>query len=323
PEPSFVSWAHKLPDSPGAAAMIWLSEHLTIFSNAGEGLVRQIKHNMRGHHGAYLLGTTYPRAVWYYFPLALCIKLSAPLLALPPIVAFWRRNVLVNWALVSAAALLLFSLTCRVQIGIRLVLPLVVLLVIGVSAAMVVAVREAGAGWPRRIVTAGVVASVAWTAVSAERVWPNGLCFVNEFWGGPAHGYLCLSDSNYDWGQGVRELAEWSRAKGLERLDVWYFGTDPAMSRPPLHNLPLHTLPLACAEDVPAFTHGRYIAVGTTLLYGTADCGPACGKAIEFFRALAPVDRTTTFLVYDLGPTVGRAGARTTEKTAANPRSRP
>ena len=53
--------------------MVWLSEHLRIFPNAGEGLAYQIKHNVRGH-GVYLFGDWEPRAVWYYFPAALAIK---------------------------------------------------------------------------------------------------------------------------------------------------------------------------------------------------------------------------------------------------------
>ncbi|HVC92269.1 MAG TPA: hypothetical protein VND64_01200, partial [Pirellulales bacterium] len=323
PEPSFVAWAHKLPDSPAARSMVWFSEHLTIFSNAGEGLVRQIKHNMKGHHGAYLLGTNYPRAVWYYFPLALCVKLTIPLLLALPALAIWRRRGFVNWAMLSAAALLVFSFNCRVQIGIRLVLPLVVLLIVGVAAALVRAASEAGTGWPRRIVAIGVVAGVGWTAVSSVRVWPNGLCFINEFWGGPQSGHLCLSDSNYDWGQGVRELAQWQRDEGLEQLDVWYFGTDPAVNRPPLRHLPLHTLPLARPDDVAAFAQARYIAVGTTLLFGTGDCGPTCRQASEFFRRREPCARTTTFLIYDLAPSSADGPVTVAEKTARDSGSRP
>jgi len=323
PEPSFVAWAHKLPDSPVARSMVWLSEHLTIFSNAGEGLVRQIKHNMKGHHGAYLLGTNYPRAVWYYFPLALCIKLTIPLLMVIPAMAFWRRNGLVNWAMLSAGALLVFSVTCRVQIGIRLVLPLVVMLIIGVAAALVRAASESGTGWQRRVVAIGVVAGVTWTAVSSSQAWPNGLCYINEFWGGSERGYLCLSDSNYDWGQGVRELAQWRRDRGLEQLDVWYFGTDPAINWPPLRNVPLHTLPLARADDVPAFIQGRYVAVGTSLLFGTGDCGPACPQATEFFRHRKPFARTTTFLIYDLSPSSTDGPVTVAEKTAPRSRNRP
>jgi len=63
-EPSFVEWAESLPSTAGRAPMLWLAEHLRIFSNAGEALVRQIRHNVRGH-GAFLLGREYARAVWY------------------------------------------------------------------------------------------------------------------------------------------------------------------------------------------------------------------------------------------------------------------
>jgi hypothetical protein len=35
-EPSFIAWAHGLPDGPLRAPTLWLAEHLRIFSNAGE-----------------------------------------------------------------------------------------------------------------------------------------------------------------------------------------------------------------------------------------------------------------------------------------------
>ncbi len=80
PETSFVKWAQTLAPGRLHDAMLWTSEHLRIFSNAGEGLVQQIKHNIRGH-GAFLLGQEYRRAIWYYFPVALTIKTSLPLAA--------------------------------------------------------------------------------------------------------------------------------------------------------------------------------------------------------------------------------------------------
>src|SRR5262249_33617835 len=61
-QPSFVEWARRLPDGPCNHALVWLADHLRLFSNAGEGLVRQIKHNVRGH-GTYLLGEVADRAI--------------------------------------------------------------------------------------------------------------------------------------------------------------------------------------------------------------------------------------------------------------------
>src|SRR5205085_2618200 len=110
PEPSFVAWAHSLPEGTQKQAVVWIADHLRIFSNAGEGIMRQVKHNMHGH-GTYILGRSEPRALWYYFPLTLCIKLSTPLLLVPILLLLLRPRSLLNWACLTAAVLVLFSLT--------------------------------------------------------------------------------------------------------------------------------------------------------------------------------------------------------------------
>jgi hypothetical protein len=301
-EPSFVAWARQLPDGPAARCLVWVAEHLTIFTSAGDGLVRQISHNMRGHDGVYLLGHIDRRAIWYYFPLALTMKLSVPLLVLPLVVAVCRPRALANWACLAAAGLLVYSLNCRVQIGIRLVLPLVVLGIVGLAGALVRA-GQAAPNWRRGLMTATACAAMVWTAWGALAVWPYGLCYTNEFWGGTANGYLCLSDSNYDWGQGLKELAAWQRQRHVDRLDVWYFGTDPGLKAPGFHNLPLHALPTRGPADVLDRVRGRYLAVSTTLLHGVygmfGDVETDTKRAVTFLHTCRPVDRTSTFFIFD------------------------
>jgi hypothetical protein len=312
PQASFVEWAHRLPENTSGRVMVWCAEHLRIFSNAGEGLVRQVKHNMRGH-GTYLLGQVAERSIWYYFPVALTIKLCLSLLILPGVLALLRPRALLNWACLAALVLLLFSLSCRVQIGIRLVLPLIVLATVGLSAAAVRAATEASAEcllgvWRRRLATVALMGAVIWTTLAAIRVWPNGLCYTNELWGGTARGYLALSDSNYDWGQGLKELNRWHKKHAEAPLAVWYFGTDPALRRLPLEEVRLHTLPISTPEDVHARVRGHYLAVSTSLLYGSLGTvvrsGPpqeaeAYQNAIGFLRDQQPTQRTSTFLIYD------------------------
>ena len=307
PEPSFVAWAHKLPAGQVHDAIVWLSEHLCIFSNAGEALVRQVKHNLRGHHGSFLLGQAYSEPLWYYFPVALAIKLTIPLLLAPVVVAAVRRRATWSWATAVAAALFVFSFNCRVQIGIRLVLPLVAFLIVAVAgnwSELLAATR----GWPRRAWLATGLVALAWTGVASWRVWPEGLCYINELWGGPPNGYFYLSDSNYDWGQGIKELAAWSKSRDLAQLDVWYFGTDPAVNATPLRHLPLHVLPIKKPADVKNFVQARYVAVGTTLLYGTSLGLPEHRATVEFFRLRQPAARTSTFLIYDLTERVADGG---------------
>ncbi len=296
-EPSFVAWAHGLPDGRVGRSMIWLAENLRIFTNAGQGLVKQIQHNVRGH-GAFLLGAVTRRAFWYYFPIALTIKLSIPLLLLPLVLATLHPRALANWAVLAATALLALSLTYRVQIGIRLVLPLVTLAAVGLAAAVAQACRESTSGWRRRALAAMAGAGVAWTAVAAAAVWPHGLCYTNELWGGTERGYMLLSDSNCDWGQGLKELGRWQRLHGPAPVDVWYYGTDPALKTSRLREVPLHALPVKGPDDVLAQVRGRYLAVSTTLLYGTHPT-EAHRQAVAFLRTRRPVARTMTFLIYD------------------------
>jgi hypothetical protein len=333
-DPSFVEWAHRLPEGRCSRVLVWAADHLRIFSNAGEGLIRQVKHNVRGH-GTYLLGKVADRSIWYYFPLALTIKLSVPLLVLPLLLAMVHPRALLNWACLASLGLLVLSVTYRVQIGIRLVLPLVGLAAIGLAAAAVHACRasrakwteweddavrqwknERGTRWIGTHASTGfvshslsiiVAAGLAWTANAALLVWPHGLCYTNELWGGTRQGYLCLSDSNYDWGQGLKELARWQQQHQNGPLDIWYFGSDSSLARLPMQQIPFHTLSIKRSEEVLALVRGHYLAVSTSLLYGsiksTLRSSTAAVEAYEqvsaVLHARCPVDRTTTFLIYD------------------------
>jgi hypothetical protein len=306
-EPSFVAWARDLPpESRLRPAMIWLAEHLRIFSNAGEAIVRQVRHNLRGH-GTFLLGESHPRAPWYYFPAAMSIKLSEPLLLAPVFALVIRRRSLVNWALLSAALLVVYSLTFRVQLGIRMVLPVVVLGIAGIAATLAQLGEAVNPSRRRSLLRAVPIVAVAWTVLAALAAWPHALAYVNRFWGGSAEGYRLVSDSNYDWGQGLPELRRWAQQRGLTEIDVWYFGTDPAIHAAPFRVLPLHAMPIREPGDVPVHTRAAYLAASTTLVYGLAQ-SDAHRAAALFLRVRRPAARTSTFLIYDLA--VGRAPSR-------------
>lgn len=293
-QPSFVRWAQGLPEeTTGRDAMVWLADNLTIFSNAGHGLVYQIRHNLRGH-STYLLGDMHERSLWYYYPVLLSIKLPLPILALPAVIALVRPRALSNWACAVAAGLLIYSLNCKVQIGIRLMLPWIALGMVGLSAALVTASRDSAWLWKRRIVVGAAALSVAWLTAAAIAVWPHGLCYVNEAWGGPERGYALVSDSNYDWGQGLPELARWQDEQKIDNLDVWYFGTDPLVRALPMRRLQATRL---TAEELLHAVQGRYLAVGTSWLYGSY--APRHSEIPLLLRGLPPVARTQTFLIYD------------------------
>src|SRR5262249_29948180 len=144
---------------------------------------------------------------------------------------------LANGPMLAAVGLLLLSPTFRVQIGVRYVLPIVALAAIGLAIALARWLTETRSLWVRRLSWALVVLALLWTGTQAVLVWPQGLCYTNELFGGTANGYLALSDSNYDWGQGLPELARWQQHHGAAALDVWYFGTDSRIDEPPFHKV--------------------------------------------------------------------------------------
>ncbi len=307
PEPSFVAWAAKLPTGPMASVMAYVADHLRIFSNGAEAIVWQIKHNNIGQ-GVFIAGRTNPRAFWYYFPLAMTMKLTASLLVLPLIIAIVRPRALWNWATLMAGVLILFSVTFRVQVGIRLILPLVAFFIIGVAGAAANMINEMEAGWRRRLAAGFVAGCALWAAAASVVVWPNALCYINGLWGGTAQGYKLLSDSNYDWGQGLRELGEWQNRNRIENLDVWYFGTDPERSNGPFHLVSMIGEGFQGPDDFVARFRGRYLAVGMTNLYGGYYIeNPKKGHpveesiliAIRCLRARQPIARTSTFLIYE------------------------
>jgi hypothetical protein len=177
-------------------------------------------------------------------------------------------------------------------------LPLVALGGVGVAGAAVQAVRNAGQSLRGCILAAAAVAGVAWTGWSALTVWPHALCYVNELWGGTAGGYRLVNESNYDWGQGLKELADWQRAHAPEGLRVWYFGTDPTPYEPAMERLRLQDLPLQRPADILPSVRGHYFAVSLTPLCCYSDY-PVAVLTREFLSERQPVARTATFFIYD------------------------
>ena len=229
-------------------------------------------------------------SLWWYFPVLLTIKLTAPLLLLAAAVLLLARRHLANAALAAALALLLFSFLCRVQIGIRFMLPLVALAVVGLCAAGARWAAEAGPS-ARLSLGAALALVLAWNAAGAARAWPHGLSFVNGFYDERA-----VSESNFDWGQGVPELRRWAEQNGARPLAVWYYGADPAIRRAPFDAVQIHEGDL---EDNLRSLRGRCLAVSACLAWGPP-LTPAVVRTRERLKGLEPVGRTKTFVIYQV-----------------------
>ncbi|MEX2214138.1 MAG: glycosyltransferase family 39 protein [Phycisphaeraceae bacterium] len=296
PEPSFLKWAQGLEEGSGRSIMLFIAESLRIFPNAANALAYQIKHNMKGH-GSYLLGEVFPKAKWYYFPIAMTMKLTVPMMVMLLMVALVRLRSLWNWAMLAALALIAFSVTYRVQIGIRMVFPGMAMLIVGLACAVVFAIRSFQLPGSRTAMAAAIGGLLTWSVVIACCAWPDGVSYINELWGGQRNGYKLLSDSNYDWGQGLPQLDEWRREQKLEQIDLWCFSTDPAQFSPQYHRLMLHVEPVANLGELAGRMKTQYLAVGTTLLYGAYADG-TWAHVPALLRGITPVAQTSTFMVF-------------------------
>ncbi len=104
--------------------------------------------------------------------------------------------------------------------GVRYLLPIAPLAIVWVSA-----LAEGGLT-ARRLAAVGLIGQAA----AVASIHPHELSYFNALAGGPVGGRRILSDSNLDWGQGLRSLARLQRERpALRDLTLYYFGnTDPA-----------------------------------------------------------------------------------------------
>ncbi|MGH7615974.1 MAG: hypothetical protein ACREPM_01965, partial [Gemmatimonadaceae bacterium] len=113
----------------GALVVVWVVYGFTL-APFWAGVERFVLHGGSGHP-SFLLGTPSSRGWWYYFPVALAVKTPLPLLLsviLGAAASVERLRERRDWAsaapLCAALVILAVSLLVRVDLGVRLVLPM-------------------------------------------------------------------------------------------------------------------------------------------------------------------------------------------------------
>jgi len=186
---------------------------------------------------SFLLGTMYRTGQWFYFPAVVAIKSTIGFLALlaaaPFVLRRSGRRELV-FLLLPALAWLAACLPSKMNLGVRHILPMYAFLIVLAAAT---ATRLAGQRrWGRWAAAALLLLHVA----SSARVFPNYLTYANEAFGGSRNTYRLLSDSNADWGQGLKSAKRYLDAHGIH--DCWFahygWNVNPAYYHIPCKPLP-------------------------------------------------------------------------------------
>ncbi len=252
-----VSWATRQELLPQA----WLTGFLYTYDSS---ILRR----------SFLLGEFSVTGWWYYFPLAMLFKTplaTLVLLAMSAGLLGWiirrrggpwlRANA---WTLtcfiVPFAIFLFFAMSSNLNLGLRHVFPLYPFLFIAAGCA-------AAWAWAHLAGRAVVGTLLLALAVESLAAFPNYIAFFHVAAGGPRGGIRLLSDSNLDWGQGLKHLAEWQRENPSKPLYLAYFGTaDPAYYGIRYTNLPGGY----SFGEPPRWPDGpAVLAVSATILQGT------------------------------------------------------
>ncbi|HWR98209.1 MAG TPA: hypothetical protein VN317_07270, partial [Candidatus Methanoperedens sp.] len=178
----------------------------------------------------FLMGRHSTQGWLSYFPLLLLLKTPLPFLALAVAAAASRRlRTREALAFLALPAAVYFAAAClsRLQIGHRYILPIYPFLIVGASALFARSSDAASRPVPRKVKALAAVL-LAWYLVGTVRVHPWHLSYVNEVVGSQDRAYRYFTDSNVDWGQGLKELAGYLRQERIDGVYLCYFGSaDP------------------------------------------------------------------------------------------------
>ncbi len=242
-----------------------------------------------GHRAAFLFGKLYPKGQWFYFPAVFIIKSTLGFLLLLLLVPFARRFLRaekpreVAFMLLPVGLYFAISLTSKLNVGIRHLLPVYPFL----------AVLVAGATWhlakQHRRWAYTVTLLVGVHMFSSLRSFPDYLAYSNEIWGGPDGTYRVLTDSNADGGQGLIAAQRYLEKENIRDCWLGYFGS----ADPSYYNLPCKLLPDRFSswwgdpvDATPASVQGTLL-IGATQPAGVY-WGPGDMNPYEQFMELRP-----------------------------------
>jgi hypothetical protein len=276
---------------PKHAAAVWAAVRALSYLLPTEmvlGVFWQLWHNGDGHP-ASLLGMQSATGWWYYFPVAFALKVPLPHLLLSAASLAWAASALARRrdkrflvVLVPFAVYTAFVLMSRINIGVRYYLPAFPFLFI-LGGALLDRLLSA------RARLAGVAAAallLGWAGFEAARAFPDHMTYFNQLASARPHWWY-LSDSNVEWGDDVRELSLYLRARGETRVRGAFLA---GYLTPRHYGVEVYDLLTRPAAELPPT---RYTAVGASFLNGsTVPARPTAG------RWPTDEERTNTFDAY-------------------------
>lgn len=188
--------------------------------------IEQILLLNQGGRTAFLLGETTNTGFWAYFPVALAVK--TPLLTLlgtaVALLILLRRPATRRQALfllLPTLGYFALTLTSGLNIGYRHLLPMLPFMYLLIAGLMADTWPRGNGRFSFYVFSFLLIGQIS----TALFIHPHYLSYFNRLAGGPAQGYNILIDSNVDWGQDLRRLADWLAENEVAEVKLGWFGT--------------------------------------------------------------------------------------------------
>jgi hypothetical protein len=234
--PALADYATRL--SPLKRGVIMFFAHRHLFPEAylyGWTDILQIA----GDRPTFIFGHLYPNGQWFFFPGVFVVKSTLALMilfALVPFAGVFGRRREFLFFTIPVALFMAVSVASMLNLGVRHILPVYPFCLVLAGAAAAVLATHSLAG------RVAVGALLAFNVLSSLHCYPDFLAYSNEAFGGPANTWRVLTDSNDDWGQGLK----WTKTY-MDRhpaQDCWFDYSDPLID-PAYYGIHCKPLPSA------------------------------------------------------------------------------
>lgn len=227
-------------------------------------------HNRDGHSTS-LLGKYNDKGWWYYFPVAFALKTTIPFLILTICGIAWALSQLIRqrdkrflWLLVPMVIYATLAMSSHINIGIRHFLPEYSFFFIAAAVFLDVLLRMK---YSRQIGLGVVVLIFSWMTIEVARAYPNYIPYMNEL--ASSHPkWWYLSDSNVEWGDDAREVADYLRARGETEVRGAMSGAWGTLF---LYGIRYHEIFPRPGTQIP---ETKYVVIGASFLNGSTNSIP-------------------------------------------------
>jgi len=254
-----------------------------------------------GGNTNFFLGEVSNQAWWNYFPTVYFLKESlafhlltiiALLYALYKIkqpfrkklfsrICLWISNHFTEFAMISFLVLYwTVSIRSNLNIGVRHILPTFPFIYVLISGQIIAWLKFSKTYFKYLI----IIILLLWYVLAAVLIYPYYLAYFNEYVGGAKNGYKYVTDSNLDWGQDLKRLADWVEKNNVSSIYLAYFG-----GASPEYYLNGKLKPWAWWQDHKPLDlqQGDFLAISATLLQeGRGQAKPGYTGSTDHYKWL-------------------------------------